>query len=84
MPEAKKGKRLFPAEPGVAMLHVIRMRMHHNDPVHHVRVREQRNAAPVQCEQNQENRSCDAMFFQSFSSHIQMRELFPVAKVGLP
>lgn len=48
----------------MSMFSFIRMRMHNNNPIHHMGMGEQSYAAPVKSKQNQQIDSCYAIFFQ--------------------
>lgn len=60
----------------MGMFSVIRVRVHHNNPIHHMGMGEQCYAAPVKSEQNQKRDSCYSIFFNLFTN-INERNYFP-------
>ena len=53
----------------MGMFSVIRVRVHHNNPIHHMGMGEQCYAAPVKSEQNQKRDYCYSIFFQPVYKH---------------
>lgn len=57
---------------GMCMPGLERMRVHNNNAIHHVRVSEQRNAAPVGCEYKQQGHACESVFLCQQSAHCEV------------